>query len=845
VIRLAQGAKLTINKASQLNENNVVFGHRGGTLNLNGTNLEFKDIYHRDKDARIVNDKEDNEEEKESRSKKEESKSNKSTFTFKPRSGERVFLGSFKGNLDLVYNPDKDDSKWSIRSEDSNIKGDFNINKGHVTIEGDRVIHGSGDTFTESTDFYEDEYKEAKFKSKTINVKDKSTLTIGRATEVEATINVEKGGALKLNLLGKVVDRPTPYEGAKTEEQINKTVIKGNVEFKSNDTNSENSSTSITNFESKVENNHTAVIESELKGEIKGIKEGKGLLYLTHEDNSSLKGTLEVKEGKLKVKKASTLGNSKVNIKKDAVFEVEENKDLKDILDKLKEDSEGVLNLNGDISKIDDKYKDFSKLYLGATKDVNINEISNKIETLNLDPSNITMNLKGIDKATKLSKVNIGNGKNKGTVNITNEDNNKINADFTINKDSTVNFLNDIQVKKIDNSGNIVVKDSNLKIDEYKSNGGKFNIHLNEMNKKLLEIEKSDKDVDATLDIKQDLIDKIVDYREKLNIAKIKEHKLNVLNLNKYDSVYELGVEKGEDNIYRLYSTVKGDVISNFSIFNELDLINNINDESKYRNLIEASYLNYNKIDKNNLKIEDTEYSNRLHSNGVEINIETVKNIGAVKLSSRFNFNVLFNKLKTDVKDKPIIEKNFVSINSIPKLGIKYGLFDINFGLGLNTIVINDEKEKNTLIYLNNSLNIGLNPNFKINDNISIRYLNRAGYNLTPMISETLSKNERNSYTIKHNKPITFFYETGVKLESKYVDFFTKANMGYNLSSYEISSKGKKKENEFKDDWRINIRSGFEFKPTENIFINLDFDANVYQKSYGKYIFKAGIGYNW
>ncbi|WP_064579997.1 hypothetical protein [Streptobacillus moniliformis] len=69
--------------------------------------------------------------------------------------------------------------------------------------------------------------------------------------------------------------------------------------------------------------------------------------------------------------------------------------------------------------------------------------------------------------------------------------------------------------------------------------------------------------------------------------------------------------------------------------------------------------------------------------------------------------------------------------------------------------------------------------------------------------------------------------------------------MGYNLSSYEISSKGKKKENEFKDDWRINIRSGFEFKPTENIFINLDFDANVYQKSYGKYIFKAGIGYNW
>ncbi|CAM3197528.1 S6 family peptidase [Streptobacillus ratti] len=55
-IRLAQGAKLTITKESQIKDSNVMFGHRGGTLNLNGTDLEFKDIYHMDKDAKIVNE---------------------------------------------------------------------------------------------------------------------------------------------------------------------------------------------------------------------------------------------------------------------------------------------------------------------------------------------------------------------------------------------------------------------------------------------------------------------------------------------------------------------------------------------------------------------------------------------------------------------------------------------------------------------------------------------------------------------------------------------------------------------------------------------------------------------
>ncbi|CAM3086753.1 S6 family peptidase [Streptobacillus ratti] len=70
-IRLAQGAKLKINSSNQIKSNNVIFGHRGGTLNLNGNDLKFKDIYHMDKDANIVNENMDK----------------KSTFTFTPKGG--------------------------------------------------------------------------------------------------------------------------------------------------------------------------------------------------------------------------------------------------------------------------------------------------------------------------------------------------------------------------------------------------------------------------------------------------------------------------------------------------------------------------------------------------------------------------------------------------------------------------------------------------------------------------------------------------------------------------------------------------------------------------------------
>ncbi|WP_073508356.1 S6 family peptidase [Streptobacillus notomytis] len=818
VIRLAQGAKLTINRSDQLNDDNVVFGHRGGTLNLNGQNLEFKDIYHMDKDAKIGNDNKDKQ----------------STFIFKPSSGKRVFLGSFKNNLNLVYEGKDSNSEWSIRSEYTDIKGKFDIENGKVRIDGDNVVHGYNNVV------YEDEYKEAKFKSESINIKNSSTLSINRSVKLQSKINVNDSSILEMNLLGTVKNRAIPYANAKTEKDINQTLIKGDINFKSS---------AVINFKANIENNNMAVIDGNLKGEIKAIKKGEGLLYFKNENNSELKGKIDIEGGKLKVNKEETLGNIKTKIDSKAVLEVENNEDkLDNLLYKIDKDSQGILSLGKSITSIDKKYMEYSNLYLGSSKDITIGsedkEIDSSISTLNLGGDNGTVTLKGLDRSKHVTKINIGNGVSKGTVIINSGNSKKIESDINIAKNSIADFSDDTHLKSVRNSGIINLFDKNLKISKYNSNGGRFDIHLNEENKKLLEIEETDKDVDITVKLKNELINKMINDLEKINIAKVKKYDINVLNLREYDSVYELDTEKGTDDIIRMYSMIKSDVLNKLYVFNEIDLINNINSDLRYRNIIEVNYVNYNKIDKNYFKINYREYKNKIFTNGVEINFEKADTLNTFKFSNGFSFNVLESNVTSDVKKKESIGKSFVSIMLVPKFGLKYRFFDINLGLGLNTIVLNNEDKNDTLVYLNNSLNIGINPKFNLKNDINIIYLNKFGYRTNPMLSETVKYSLKN-YKVSHKKPISLYYETGIKLEYKYVNFFTKANVEYNWSSYEISNKGKSVENTFKDDWRVNVKTGFEFKPTEKLFINLDFDANVYQKSYGRYVFKLGMGYNW
>ena len=46
---------MVLNSADQLSTDNIRFGYRGGTLDVNGHDLTFDDILHNDSGARIVN----------------------------------------------------------------------------------------------------------------------------------------------------------------------------------------------------------------------------------------------------------------------------------------------------------------------------------------------------------------------------------------------------------------------------------------------------------------------------------------------------------------------------------------------------------------------------------------------------------------------------------------------------------------------------------------------------------------------------------------------------------------------------------------------------------------------
>ncbi|WP_244147526.1 hypothetical protein [Streptobacillus ratti] len=736
-----------------------------------------------------------------------------------------------------MYDPTNKYSSWSIRSENTDIKGKLDIEKGNLKIERDAILHGY------NNEVHQDEFREVRFKSNDINVKNSSKLSINRGAKVESNINIDKDASLEMLLLGTVKDIPKPYEGAKTEKEINETIIKGTINFKDD--------ANINNFNAEIQNNNIATIESKIKGKISAIKKGEGLLHLKHENNSELKGNIDVEGGKLKVNKRETLGDTKTMLKNNSILEVENNNsDIVDLLDKIDKNSKGVLSLGKSISSIDAKYKDYNNLYLGSSKNITIGSydkaIDSNIKTLNLGGDNGTITLRGLDKSNTVTKVNIGNGVSKGTVIIDNKNGKDINSEINVSKNSTVKFLNDTHLKSVENSGEISIKDKNMKIDKYVSKGGKFNIELSKMNKTLLEIDNADKDVDASVNLKEELLSKLIYNNKKLNVAKVKNNKLKISNLKEYDSVYELNEEKGSDDIVKLYSTIKADALNKIHMLNELDLINYMSNELKYRNIIEANYVNYTKIDKEHSKLNSTEYKNKINFNGIEINFEKSNDVDATKISGGFDFKVLGSSLTTDFKNngKEPLTKIFVSVGAIPKLGLKYKFFDINLGLGLNTILVNNMSDKDILVYLNNSLNIGLSPKFKVSNNVGIRYLNRFGYKINYLLSEKI-KNSVDNYPISHKKPISIYYETGFKLENKYVDFFSKANLEYNWSRYEISNKGQSIDNSFKDDWRINIKTGFEFKPTDRIYMNLDFDANLYQKSYGKYIFRLGTGYNW
>ena len=389
-IRVAQGAKVILNKDNQLNGNKIYFGHRGGTLELKGHNLSFNDIYHLDKDAVISN--------KES--------TDKATFKF-TQGNDRVFLGKFSGNMDVEYNPDevKDNAKWNLRGN-TEITGDLNVKKGTVSISGDVITSGY------ENNVLENQFEKTTFKATNINVDNGSTLQLDRATKVDSNINVL--GKLNLNATGEVLtklDKTKPYKDYEDQSEVNKVNVNGNITFTGGASN---------NFNVNVENNNLVEINSKISGTINGIKDGNGLVKINNENNDFL-GNLTIKNGVLESENENILSNGKYKIEEKGLLRLNNNSNF-GVLDKIDKTSTGVISLGKSLIELDKKYSSYTNLYIGSKNNITIGAndkaIDKSISNINLGGDNGTVTLKGLEleDGTTVRNINAGNNKHRGNV---------------------------------------------------------------------------------------------------------------------------------------------------------------------------------------------------------------------------------------------------------------------------------------------------------------------------------------------------------------------------------------------------------------------------------------------
>ena len=389
-IRVAQGAKVILNKDNQLNDNKIYFGHRGGTLELKGQNLEFNDIYHLDKDAIIAN--------------KESTTKSKFTFT---QGKDRVFLGKFSGNMDVEYNPNEvnENSKWNLRGN-TDITGDLNVKKGIVSISGDVITSGY------ENNVLENQFEKTIFKAGNINVDNGSTLQLDRATKVDSNINVS--GKLDLTATGEVLtklDKTKPYKDYEDQSEVNKVNVNGNITFKNGTEN---------NFNVNVENNNLVEINSKISGTINGIKDGDGLLKIKN-SNNNFTGSLDIKDGVVESENENILSNGKYKIEEKGLLRVNNNSNL-NVLDKIDKTSTGVISLGNSLAELDKKYADYTNLYIGSKNDITIGAnnkaIDKSISNINLGGDNGTVTLKGLEleDGTTVRNINAGNDKHRGNV---------------------------------------------------------------------------------------------------------------------------------------------------------------------------------------------------------------------------------------------------------------------------------------------------------------------------------------------------------------------------------------------------------------------------------------------
>lgn len=439
-IKLASG-RATINvNADNLVDNNIYFGLDGGKLNLNGYNMSTNEIYHFDEGTNIVN----------------ENNSSKSVLKFTPN-GNRVYLGHFSGNLDVVHDSNYE---WQLRG-DSNIKN-LNVKNGIVKIVGDNILYSA------LMKVKENEYKKVEFISDNVQVDNVATLDISRGAKFRSNVNVD--GNLKISAQNKVLtDKPKMWDTQSEtfQEDENKVVVDGSIHFGNN-----------SNFDVNLENNNLAELNSNLTGNINIQKNGDGKLVLNSNLNNA---NLIVNDGIVDVKNSDIKNSINYNIKEDGIVHLHDVNDsnFDTTLSKIDSSSSGVLSFDGKINSFSSNIQNYSNLYISSKDSLEIGNqnqsFMNNISSINIGGYTGSIKLLGLENNSTSKILNLGKSGYKNNIIIDTLTNNS-NVVININDGVDLKILNNLSNKEIINLKYGSTTQYNLKDNLLSSSEGFINI---------------------------------------------------------------------------------------------------------------------------------------------------------------------------------------------------------------------------------------------------------------------------------------------------------------------------------------------------------------------------------
>ena len=515
----------------------------------------------------------------------------------------------------------------------------------------------------------------------------------------------------------------------------------------------------------------------------------------------------------------------------------------------------GTLNIKMDRDKIiENKLKGTGDLKFEnfGNSELNIKDTSNFNGNINLSNINLTLD----DEKALNSNYNFdGNSRlkllndrmyqdmklsvNTGKLNI--DSLNKIDAKISVAPNSELTFTQkNNSVRELINNGLVSLLNQRLTINNYMNGSGIFNITLNKILNDTLNVENSDSDINVNLNLSEEVLNTL--EKQKLRIGKTNK-KFNILNLSKFHGINGKKILLSNENSnyylsYEIEKLLKKYDMRLLSIMNNNTNLFDVISKISYKNFINAKYVNQNRKDINNSLDSDYLTKNNLHGVSVEVG-QTNKD---KNLAYNVEFIYLDNKLSVDGNDR--IESGEVKYKTfavIPKIGYKKGIFDISTSLGVVRNDINMDKKLQTTSFVNN-VNIGLNPQFDINENMKLTYVNNIGYNYMPMKNEKI-KNKDEKYEELKSKLSNIYYETGVKLENKIIglDFVTQFKHYNNHSEVNSEENREIKEKYFE----TNTRLGLSINPINDLLIKTGMDMSWNKVKKNKYKFDFGFEYKW